>query len=73
MSHNSCVLVIFYASWCGNCNKALPSPAAKMKEAGVSVKLAAVDCTIHQKLSRSCQGTSETCYCKVHQESCPQR
>ena len=55
MSDNPSVLVMFYAPWCGHCKRAKPhfvSAAAKMKSDGVSGRLAAVDCTIHQKLSK---------------------
>jgi len=55
MTENPSVLVMFYAPWCGHCKRAKPhfvSAAAKMKEDGVSGKLAAVDCTVHTKLSR---------------------
>ena len=52
---NSGWVVEFYAPWCGHCKRAKPqfvSAAAKMKDSGISGKLAAVDCTIHQKLSK---------------------
>merc|ERR1719186_1477925 len=55
MKENPSVLVMFYAPWCGHCKRAKPhfvSAAAKMEEQGMSGKLAAVDCTIHQQLSK---------------------
>ena len=55
MADNPSVLIMFYAPWCGHCKRAKPhfvSAAAKMKESGISGKLAAVDCTVHQKLSK---------------------
>ena len=55
MADNPSVLVMFYAPWCGHCKRAKPhfvSASAKMKEQGVKGRLAAVDCTVHQKLSK---------------------
>ena len=55
MAANPSVLVMFYAPWCGHCKRAKPhfvSAAAKMKEAATPGSLAAVDCTVHQKLSK---------------------
>ena len=55
MSASPSVLVMFYAPWCGHCKRAKPhfvSAAAKMKASGMAGKLAAVDCTVHRKLSQ---------------------
>ena len=55
MTANPSVLIMFYAPWCGHCKRAKPhfvSAAAKMASQGMSGKLAAVDCTIHQQLSK---------------------
>ena len=49
------MLVMFYAPWCGHCKRAKPhfvSAAAKLKADGVEGRVAAVDCTVHRKLSQ---------------------
>jgi len=49
------VLVMFYAPWCGHCKRAKPhfvSAAKKLAERNLEGKLAAVDCTKQQQLSK---------------------
>ena len=44
-------MVAFYAPWCGHCKKLLPEWAQAATQLRGQVKLAKLDCTVHQKLA----------------------